>query len=170
MHDVLAHQLETTKETRARFFRRFAAAGFDFDRYNQRGVRAERREDPIETLAAFRAVSDATATPPAPLASRLVEVFVHGEDIRRPLGLAGDYPLDGVALAVRHQAGVSVGMGGAKQLVKGLRIRADDTDLDLGEGPVVAGAAIALLLVLCGRAAAIDEVGGAGVETLTGRL
>jgi hypothetical protein len=35
-------------------------------------------------------------------------VFVHGEDIRRPLGLAGDYPVEGVALAIRHQAGVGV--------------------------------------------------------------
>ncbi|HET9420437.1 MAG TPA: maleylpyruvate isomerase family mycothiol-dependent enzyme [Nocardioides sp.] len=170
VHDVLAHQLETARETRLRFFRRFAAAGFDFDRYNQRGVRAERRADPAETLAAFVAVGASTATPPAPLASRLVEVFVHGEDIRRPLGLAGDYPLEGVALAIRHQSGVSAGMGGAKQLVKGLRIRATDTDLDLGDGPVVEGAAISLLLVLCGRAVAIDEVGGAGADTLTGRL
>ena len=56
VHDVLAHQLETAKETRLRFIRRFAAAGFDFDRYNQRGVRAERRADPAETLAAFVAV------------------------------------------------------------------------------------------------------------------
>ena len=36
-------------------------------------------------------------------------MFVHGEDIRRPLGLAGDYyPVEGVALAIRHQAGVGV--------------------------------------------------------------
>ena len=137
--------------------------------YNQRGVRAERRAEPAETLAAFREASALTATPPAPLASRLVEVFVHGEDIRRPLGIQGDYPVEGVALAIRHQAGVSAGLGGAKQLVKGLRVRATDTDLDLGEGLLVEGSAIALLLVLCGRAVALDELSGSGVETLAGR-
>ena len=168
VHDVLAHQLETAKESRRRFLRRFAAAGFDFDRYNQRGVRAERRADPADTLAAFREASALTATPPAPLASRLVEVFVHGEDIRRPLGMKGDYPVEGVALAIRHQAGVGAGLGGAKQLVEGLRVRATDTDLDLGEGPVVEGPAISVLLVLCGRAVALDELSGPGVETLAG--
>ena len=145
VHDVLAHQLETAKESRRRLLRRFAAAGFDFDRYNQRGVRAERRADPADTLAAFREASTLTATPPAPLASRLVEVFVHGEDIRRPLGITGDYP------------------------VEGLRVHATDTDLDLGEGPAVEGPAISVLLVLCGRAVALDELSGPGVETLAGR-
>ncbi|HWM72141.1 MAG TPA: maleylpyruvate isomerase family mycothiol-dependent enzyme, partial [Nocardioides sp.] len=170
VHDVLAHQLETAKETRRRFLLRFAAAGFDFDRYNQRGVRAERRADPAETLAAFRAVSASTATPPAPLASRLVEVFVHGEDIRRPLGPAGNYPVEGVALAIRHQAGVGAGLGGAKQLVQGLRVRATDTDLDLGGGPVVEGPVISVLLALCGRSVALGELNGPGVETLAGRI
>jgi hypothetical protein len=124
VHDVLAHQLETAKETRLRFFRRFAAAGFDFVRYNQRGVEAERQVETVE----------------------------------------------GVALAIRHQASVGAGTGGAKHLVKGLRIRATDTDLDLGEGDLVEGPAIALLLVLCGRRVALDELGGAGTEALSGRL
>lgn len=169
VHDVLAHQLETAKESRRRFLRRFSAAGFNFDRYNQRGVRAERRADPADTLAAFREAGALTATPPAPLASRLVEVFVHGEDIRRPLGIKGAYPVEGLALAIRHQAGVGAGLGGAKQLVEGLRVRATDTDLDLGEGPAVEGPAISVLLVLCGRGVALDELSGPGVETLAGR-
>jgi hypothetical protein len=48
--------------------------------------------DPYETLNAFRAVTDCTDTPPGPLATRLVEAYVHGEDIRRPLGIHSDYP------------------------------------------------------------------------------
>ena len=95
---------------------------------------------------------------------------MHGEDVRRPLDLVGDYPVEAVALAIRHQAGAGAGMGGAKQLVKGLRVRATDVGLDLGEGSVVEGPAISLLLVLCGRAVALGELGGAGVDTLSGRL
>ena len=50
VHDVLAHQLETAKETRWRFVRRFAEAGLkNSSRYNQREIfEAERRAEPAE--------------------------------------------------------------------------------------------------------------------------
>ena len=50
------------------------------------------------------------------------------------------------------------------------RALATDTDLDLGEGPVVEGPAISVLLALCGRAVALGELSGPGVETLAGRI
>ena len=100
-------------------------------------------------------------------------MLVHGEDIRRPLGIRGDYRNVAGRCSgqeIRHQTGVGAGLGGAKQLVKGVRVRTTDTDLDLGEGPLVEGSAIALLLVLCGRAVALDELSGPGAETLAGRI
>ena len=64
------------------------AARFDFDWDNVVGVSREKRGDPANTLEAMRAAINLTLTPPATLATRLVEAFVHGEDIRRPLGIA----------------------------------------------------------------------------------
>ena len=93
VHDVLAHLVDDARTTRLGFLRRLAAARFDFDRCNARGVARERRADPRDTLAAFRAVSGRTTSAPAAPATRLVEAFVHGEDIRRPLGLARAYPV-----------------------------------------------------------------------------
>ena len=43
-------------------------------------------------------------------------------------------------------------------------------DLGLGEGLVVEGSAISVLLALCGRSVALGELNGPGVETLVGRI
>ena len=92
VHDVVAHLVETAKESVPSFVRYFAAARFDFDRYNANGVARERGEVPRETLDEFCRVAFRTSSPPAPRDTRLVEMFVHGEDIRRPLGIGRDYP------------------------------------------------------------------------------
>jgi hypothetical protein len=71
VHDVVAHLVDTALTTRLGFVVGLARARFDFDRQNALGVRRQRG---------------------ASLDSRLVEEVVHGEDIRRPLGLTRSYP------------------------------------------------------------------------------
>lgn len=107
VHDVVAHLVDSAKTTRLGFIRRMVAAGFDFDRDNASGIAREKTSGPVRTLAESRAVRTRTCTPPAPLATRLVEAFVHGEDIRRPLGIDRDYPPEHVAtaLATRSRPG-----------------------------------------------------------------
>ncbi|MEO9222027.1 MAG: maleylpyruvate isomerase family mycothiol-dependent enzyme [Mycobacteriaceae bacterium] len=85
VHDVLAHLVDTAKTTRRSFIGGMLGARFDFDRDDAMGVMRERAEDPGATLAEFSTVLTRTSTPPAALTTRLVEAFVHGEDIRRPL-------------------------------------------------------------------------------------
>ncbi|MEV6218034.1 maleylpyruvate isomerase family mycothiol-dependent enzyme [Nocardia sp. NPDC051833] len=167
VHDVVAHLTDDAKTTRLGFVVHFAAARFDFDRFNQAGVARERAEDPALTLAAFRAASGRTTGAPAPKATRLIEAFVHGEDIRRPLGLHRDYPVAPVVTAVRHQLDTSVKVGGGKERARDLRLTATDADLDVGDGPQVRGSAVALLLALSGRALAAGELDGPGAATLT---
>lgn len=87
VHAVLAHLVDDAKTTRPGFVGRMIAAGFNFDRINALGIVRERSADPAQTLAAFREVRGRTTSAPAPLATRWVEIFVHGEDIRRPLGI-----------------------------------------------------------------------------------
>lgn len=169
VRDVTAHQISTAKTTRLGFIRGMLGARFDFDRDNQNGVDRE-LGTAAQMLAAFRAVVDSTATPPAPLDTRLVEAIVHGEDIRRPLGAAGDYPLWAVVRALELQARTSVSMGGAKQHLTGLRLAADDADLVLGDGAEVTGPALALLLGVSGRTVALAELTGPGLAELTARL
>lgn len=57
-------------------------------------------------------------------------------------------------------------MGGAKQLVAGVRLRATDGDLVIGDGPEVRGPALALLLAVSGRKVGLDDLDGPGVSTL----
>lgn len=169
VHDVVAHLVDSAKATRLGFVRDMVAARFDFDRQNALGVARERRDDPRDTLRAFRSVVTRTSTPPAPVATRLVEAFVHGEDIRRAVGLRRDYPAGQVVTALEHQLRTTVKMGGGRELAAGLRLAAADADLGTGSGPEVRGPVIALLLAVSGRAVEPGELTGPGAALLAGR-
>lgn len=166
VHDVLAHMIDVATTTRLGFVRRMVAAGGDFDRDNQTGVDRERAEDPSETLAAYGRVAGRTATPPAPIATRLVEEFAHGEDIRRPLGLRRDYPVEHVVTAVRYLAKTSQKWGGGKERAQRVCLVATDADTVIGTGPEVRGSAIALMLALSGRPVGSGELTGPGTTEM----
>lgn len=166
VHDVAAHLVASARTTRLGFTVGLVRARLDFHRYNARGVQRERGASPRETLARLRQVAPRRSTPPAPLDSRFVEEIVHGEDIRRPLGLAHSYPQDAVVRSLRLQARTPASIGGAKELVTGLRLVGTDVDLSIGDGPEVNGTALSLLLAISGRRVAPDELHGPGTATL----
>src|SRR3954451_3561375 len=60
VHDMLAHMLATAEMTPAKFFTKFAGAGFNFDKMSDRDVKRAGAGGPERTLAAFRAKSTAT--------------------------------------------------------------------------------------------------------------
>ncbi|MFE7419421.1 maleylpyruvate isomerase family mycothiol-dependent enzyme [Rhodococcus sp. NPDC057529] len=166
VHDVVAHLVDTARTTRLGFVVGLARARFDFDRLNARGVERERGASPQETLERLRRVALRTSTPPAPLDSRLVEEVVHGEDIRRPLGLTRSYPAEAVVRSLRLQTRTPASFGGAKELVARVRLTAVDADISIGDGPDVRGTALSLLLAVSGRRVALDDLDGPGVGTL----
>ncbi|QFG27026.1 maleylpyruvate isomerase family mycothiol-dependent enzyme [Actinomadura sp. WMMB 499] len=166
VHDVAAHLVDTARATRLRFVLGLVRARFDFHRQNARGVERERGASPQETLERLRQVGARRSTPPAPIDSRLVEEVVHGEDIRRPLGLSRTYPQDAVVRSLRLQARTPAAFGGARELVAGVRLAATDAHLSIGEGPEVSGTALSLLLAVSGRRVAPGELDGPGAPTL----
>ncbi|MCD2468457.1 MULTISPECIES: maleylpyruvate isomerase family mycothiol-dependent enzyme [unclassified Streptomyces] len=168
VHDVLAHLVDNARATRLGFLTDLVRARFDFDRQNTRGVERARGTTPQETLERFRRVASRTSAPPAPLDSRLVEEIVHGEDIRRPLGLARVYPPRAVDRALRLQARTPVSFGGAKETLSRVRITATDADLTIGTGPEAEGPALSLLLAVTGRTAVLTDLRGPGVAALAG--
>lgn len=165
VHDVVAHLADTAQETRLRFIARMIRARFDFDRQNTRGIGLVRGATHEETLDRLRQVATRTSTPPAPLDTRLVEEIVHGEDIRRPLGIVRAYPQEAVLRALRLQARMSASFGGAKELVAKVQLTATDADLTIGTGPEVSGTALSLLLAISGRQVALAELTGAELIT-----
>lgn len=166
VHDVAAHLVNNAKTTRLGIVRDMVRARFDFDRQNAQGVERERGATPRETLARLRQVATRTSTPPAPLDSRLVEEVVHGEDIRRPLGIRREYPSEAVVRSLRYQARTSVALGGAKQLVAAIRLHAPDEGVSIGDGPEVSGPALSLLLAISGRNEALGDLSGPGLSAL----
>ena len=168
VRDVVAHLVNTAKATRLGFMRDLARARFDFDRQNADGVARELGVDATETLDRLRTVATRTSTPPAPLDSRLVEEIVHGEDIRRPLGVSRSYPIDAVVRAIGYQARTSVSMGGSRQRIAGVRLVATDAELAIGAGSEVSGPALSLLLAISGREVALADLTGPGVPHLSG--
>ncbi|MCT4353552.1 maleylpyruvate isomerase family mycothiol-dependent enzyme [Streptomyces sp. Je 1-79] len=169
VHDVVAHLVDSARSTRLSFVVGLVRARFDFDRQNALGAARARGATPQETLDRFREASSRRSTPPAPLESRLVEEVVHGEDIRRPLGITRSYPPEAVVRALRLQTRVPSSFGGAKELLDHVQLRATDSDLTVGTGPEVTGPALGLLLAVSGRRVAWDELDGAGVPVLTTR-
>ena len=169
VHDVVAHLIDSAKTTRLGFARRLVAARFDFDRDNAVGVAHERRESPAETLAEFDRIATATNTPPAHPATRLVEAVVHGEDVRRPLGVHREYPIAHVLPALRYQLTTPVSMGGGRERAAALHLVALDSDFSSGEGAEVRGTTVALLLAVSGRPLSPPELTGPGARTLLSR-
>jgi len=100
----------------------------------------------------------------------LTEVFVHGLDIRRPLGIARPLPEEGARVVLEFLT--TKPAIAAKGCREGLRFEATDLsgNWSFGEGPVVRGHSEALLLALTGRSAALPELTGEGVELLRRRF
>ncbi|GAB3818136.1 maleylpyruvate isomerase family mycothiol-dependent enzyme [Tessaracoccus terricola] len=174
VHDVVAHLVDTARTGRLGFVRALVEARMDFDRANENGIAREKRPDPRETLAALREAVQLTLSPPVSLATRLVEAIVHGEDIRRPLGMVGHYPDDAISEALAHQLRTTVSFGGGKERAAGLCLVDRRSGDAWGDGAVVEGEAIDLLLAVSGRRVESERFSCDGaarfVATLAGQL
>lgn len=99
----------------------------------------------------------------------LGEIVVHGEDIRRPLGLEHQSP-EGALVALADSWKNSNLLIGAKRRIAGLRLRATDIEWSHGDGPEVAGPLITLILAMTGRKAVHPDLTGEGLATLGDRV
>lgn len=151
VHDVAAHLLDNADANLWALVRGMVEARFDFERMNALGVARHRDASPEEMLAGLRERTSRTRTPPIDLASRLVEEVVHGEDVRRPLGIVRHYPLAAVLLALEYQLRTPESVGGGKERAAGFALAASDADFAHGSGTPVRAPALDLLLAASGR-------------------
>jgi len=165
VEDVLAHMTSTAQMTPPKFFAGFMVSGFNFPKFSDEGVKSHRGADPLETLANFRKQQGSTKSPPGPKVTWLGETIIHAEDIRRPLGIAHEYPIDAVRAVMDFYKNSNT-LIRAKSRIEGVTLRATDIDWTHGEGPVVEGRLIDLLLAATGREIALDNLSGEGMETL----
>jgi uncharacterized protein (TIGR03083 family) len=101
----------------------------------------------------------------------LCDILVHSQDIAIPLGRRLDMPADAAAVSADRVLSMRwpPPLPSIKKMA-GLRLTATDTSWSTGDGPLVEGPMGALLLVCCGRVAALPRLSGDGVATLTTRL
>jgi len=168
VQETAGHILAAAEQTPFHFYKDLAAAGFKFDVFTDRDAKRLAAVGPEELVRRLRARTTTTNHPPAPVLAMLGEIIVHGEDIRRPLGLSHDPPLPAVE-AVADSWKRSNLLIGSKRRIAGLRLRATDTEWTHGEGPEVSGPMLSLVLAMSGRKGSHGDLRGDGVEVLATR-
>jgi uncharacterized protein (TIGR03083 family) len=168
VREVAAHLTAAGSLNGIRWLAGVIRCRFDFDRQVIMRLTEQLGASPAETLARFERVVGSTTSPPLPVLALLGEVVVHGEDIRRPLGIVRDHPVDVLTRVARYYAG-SDQVVLARGRVRGLRLDATDGPFSTGSGPLVAGRTLALVMAMTGRQAFCDDLTGAGVAALRAR-
>ncbi|GIF63544.1 hypothetical protein Ais01nite_15790 [Asanoa ishikariensis] len=168
VEEVVAHLTAGARINMARWLVSIVGARFNADLHNQRRMAEHRGATPAETLELFRQVSTSTTAPTRDTAAWLGEVVVHGEDIRRPLGLSYTPPVATVTEVARFFASRDFTVSG-KTMAKGLRLEATDGPFATGTGQVVSGTTLALTMAMAGRAVYADELTGPGAPILRER-
>lgn len=171
VREVLAHLTAGAVLTFPRWMAGVIRCRFDFDKQVAMRLAEHLGDSPADTLARFRRHVTSSSTPlgrrGSPLGA-LAETVVHAEDIRRPLGLHRAYPADIGTPVAEHYSGTDMVVL-AKGRIGGLRMRATDGPFDTGDGPLVTGPTIALIMAMTGRTAFCDDLAGDGLPVLRER-
>ncbi|WP_433060480.1 maleylpyruvate isomerase family mycothiol-dependent enzyme [Dactylosporangium sp. CS-033363] len=168
VEEVVAHLTAAAGIGQFRWIRSMVGAGFNADKHNRRRLDEQRGATPAETLARFRAVVTSRTAASGHLPAWLGEVVVHGQDIRRPLGLPGTPSVDATTAVARFFAARNFTVA-SRTAIEGLRLEATDGPFTAGDGPLVTGTTLALTMAMAGRSVFLDELTGPGVETLRSR-
>jgi uncharacterized protein (TIGR03083 family) len=168
VQDTAGHILAAAEQTPLNFYKKMIAAGFRFNVFADRDAKRLASIGPQELVRRLRARTSTTNHPPAPVMAMLGEIVVHGEDIRRPLGLQ-HRPPEAAQVAIADTWKNSNILIGAKRRITGLRLQATDVEWVHGDGPDVSGPLISLILAMTGRQAVHPDLTGEGVAILASR-
>jgi uncharacterized protein (TIGR03083 family) len=168
VREVLAHLSAGASLNPVRWMAGVLRCRFDFDRQVAMRLAEHMGATPAETLAQFRRVITSTTKPPVPIEAMLGETIVHGEDIRRPLGIERDCPVTTLTTVADYYQGSDLPVL-TKRRIRGLWLTATDGPFITGAGPRVSGTTLALIMAMAGRALYCDELDGEGVAILRER-
>jgi len=170
VREVAGHLLAAVSPMPARqVLGTFVTSGFRLHRANARLAASIARRP---TLAAdLRSHADSRFRAPiVGYPGQLTDLQVHGQDMRRPLGLPHGLDLERVRVSLDFlTGGRALGFTPRRRLA-GLRLEATDLAWSWGAGPALAGPAEALMMAACGRRAALGDLDGPGVRVLAKRL
>lgn len=98
----------------------------------------------------------------------LVDALIHHQDMRRPLGMPRQVPVERLLCALPF-AVTAPPLRGFWH-ARGVRLVATDLDWSRGKGPEARGSGEALLMILAGRRGVAGELTGPGASILQQRL
>jgi uncharacterized protein (TIGR03083 family) len=165
---VVGHVVAASEQTFANFYKELAGAGFKFNVFADRGATKVAQASTDQLVTRLRARTTTTNHPPAPVLAMLGEIVVHGDDIRRPLGLQHSSP-EAALVAVANGWKKSNLLIGAKRRITGLSLVSTDVSWRHGDGPLVEGPLQSLVLAMTGRRQALGDLSGDGVAILAQR-
>jgi uncharacterized protein (TIGR03083 family) len=168
VQEVVGHLTAAGNITAPHFFGGFVKAGFNFDKTVDRDLRSYSTGTPAEVKSRYDAIIMSNRKPPGPAYVALGEIMVHGEDIRRSHGAKGEHPEEHLVTLAEMYKKTGLPLHGKKRVV-GLKLKATDADWSTGDGPEVNGPCMSLIMAMVGRAGALDDCAGPGVETLRAR-
>jgi uncharacterized protein (TIGR03083 family) len=143
-----------------------ARAGGSFNRMVDRTARREATRPTAELVAALRAAAGTRRlTPGQTLPNAVLDILVHTQDVAVPLGIDRPVPAEAARIAAadvwRHRFPFH-----ARRRLRGLSLVATDAGWTAGAGARVEGPISALLLLMTGRYAALDQLTGPGAAQL----
>jgi uncharacterized protein (TIGR03083 family) len=168
VQDVAGHLVASAEQTPPNFFKEFAGAGFKFNVFAERGAKRCASAGSSELVRRLRARTSTRNHPPGPVNAMLGEVVVHGDDLRRPLGLFHKTPEAALVVVADSWKKTNV-LIGSKRRIEGLRLTATDSTWTHGDGPEVSGPLQSLVLAMTGRKQVLDDLSGDGVAILATR-
>ena len=165
VRDVVAHLLYDATPL-PRYVLDTVRVGFSTHRGNARAVaRWSGTESPQLVDAFERSVGGGVVATLVPSIA-LADVFVHHQDIRRPLNRPRTIAHARVLAVLDHPDPFASPRG----RTRGLRFAATDVTWSRGDGPEIRGAGEAIVMAIAGRSAALDDLSGDGVGVLRTRL
>ncbi|MER6835100.1 maleylpyruvate isomerase family mycothiol-dependent enzyme [Streptomyces cellulosae] len=147
VRDVLAHLTAGASLNAFTWLAGVVRCRFDFDKQVAMRLAQQLGPGPADTFGRFRRTVSSTTKPPLPAVAMLGETVT------------------AVAEYYRRTDLVVV----AKGRIGGLKLVADDGPFSTGDGPLVSGRTIDLVMALTGRTACCDELDGDGVGILRSR-
>lgn len=170
VRDAVAHLILGTQVKMGGFMVGMVRNGFNFNKTMANDASAVGNKPIEQVLADFRSIISSQAKfPMATPLNVLTDTVVHQQDIRRPLGMARALPEER-AIAVAEGLKKTGFPFGTKKRIAGLRLTATDADWSTGDGPEVSGSLEALVMAMANRPAALADLKGEGLDTLTARM
>jgi uncharacterized protein (TIGR03083 family) len=175
VRDVVAHLLLEYHYTFANSWKDFIASGLNVNIFMKNTAVALGHAPHEQLLERFDALLHEKHRPVSvSILNILVDLVVHEQDIRVPLGQSKRMRLQDLELIFSHWEPAAYNFGekitGVANRVKNLEFVAADIGITKGKGAIVEGSAQDILLAITGRQEALRLLHGEGVAVLRSRL